>query len=221
MSYTKIIRLLEHMIAPPYCSGCWRPIDQYEPLCSACKDGIEPIIAYPITSNSGYTIPVYALGAYTGPLKKLICAKQYHNYIASEELGQLLAAGIQMPPLQHPTSIVPIPIHWTRYAWRGFNQTDAMAAAVAARYGVPTAPLLRRREHTPFQYLHNRTQRTTNLTHAFCWNEYYSKELYQESHIILIDDLLTTGATINAAAQLLIKTIKPRSIRAIVAARVV
>ena len=114
---------------------------------------------------------------------------------------------------------VPIPLHWTRFAWRGYNQADEIAQVLAQKRGKPVVHLLQRIQRTRYQAELESPQRKENVKKAFTLRV-ADKNLYQDKHIILVDDLMTTGATLQAAAKELFK-LKPASITAVVVCRVI
>lgn len=207
------------LIAPPYCMACKKFLSQRDVFCAECVRLIKPVISHDLKVTDALTVKVFAIGPYADPLKQLILSKSWSNSVASRQLGQLMweLTYIKNVPFD---LIVPIPLHWKRFAWRGYNQSEEMAHELASKKNVPVVNLLKRTRHTPFQSVGSMEKRVENVKEAFLLK--IPKELradYVGKHILLIDDLLTTGATIRAAAKELNK-LKPASITVIVAARV-
>ncbi len=96
--------------------------------------------------------------------------------------------------------IVPVPSHWRRRLWRGFDQAAVLARELARHTGIPTAQALRRTRHTDPQAGLTRRQRRLNIRGCF---QTIAPDKIQGRRVLLIDDVLTTGATANAAAEAL------------------
>ena len=95
---------------------------------------------------------------------------------------------------------MPVPLHWQRKIWRGFNQAEILAHEVARVLGKPVSSMLKRAKNTAFQSTLSAPERKENLQNAFtCATSLHNKK------ILLIDDLYTTGATATAAARELYK----------------
>ena len=161
---------------------------------------------------------VLAISDYKDPLKKLILAKGWSDALASYQMGQLLWQYLPLQSLDYDI-IVPIPLHWTRYAWRGFNQAHEIARVLQKKKNVPIFHLLKRVKKTAFQSTLVSSLRVENLKQAFVLNGVQAKD-YAGKHILLIDDLMTTGSTLRAAAKVLL-LLKPRKITVVVVCRVV
>jgi ComF family protein len=93
--------------------------------------------------------------------------------------------------------LIPMPLHWRRRWKRGFNQSELLARRVAQSVRVPLSSALQRRRATRPQAGLTNAQRRQNLAGAFQVRKHSSVE---DKHVLLIDDVLTTGATVNAAA---------------------
>lgn len=207
------------LLAPPYCMSCKRFLAQRDVFCATCIRLIKPIVSHDLKVTDALTVKVFAIGTYTEPLRSLILAKSWSNSVASKQLGQLMweMTYIKNVPCD---LIVPIPLHWMRYSWRGYNQSEEMALELARKKGAPVANLLSRVRHTPFQSVGSMEKRIENVKEVFVLRMAKEDRLqYAGKHILLVDDLLTTGATIRAAAKELNK-LRPASISVIVAARV-
>jgi ComF family protein len=181
-------------------------------------DMIKPIVSTTLHINTTQSIKVFTITAYENPLKKLILAKSWSNIAASNQLGHLIwqLTNVRYAPCDF---FVPVPLHWTRFAWRGYNQADEIANVLSKKSGNPVTHLLRRIKRTQFQAGLISVLRQENVKKAFALNTNDINQ-YHGKHIILVDDLMTTGATLRAAAQELFK-LKPASITAVVACRVV
>ncbi len=110
-------------------------------------------------------------------------------------LGRFLRAGL--PPEAEFDCLVPTPLHWTKRITRGFNQSALLAAQIGRATGLPVVNALRKVKRTPAQSSLRGTQRRLNVRDAFSVGR---PELVRNQKILLVDDVLTTGATANACA---------------------
>ncbi len=111
--------------------------------------------------------------------------------------------------------VVPVPLHWTRQWKRGYNQSAVIAAEVAAALGATHSPrLLIRNRRTQTQTVLSVEEKKKNVSGAFSVNRNAlpAKTRPQPRHILLIDDMMTTGATI-AACHTALRTVFPTSVR--------
>ena len=148
----------------------------------------------------------------------MILSKRWSDRLASIQLGELMWENIPLSTFDYDY-IIPIPLHWTRYAFRGFNQAEEIAYVIKKKKKVPLVHLLKRIKKTAFQFDLTSSLRGTNVKDAFVLNT-IDREVYKDKHILLIDDLMTTGATIREAAKELLK-LKPRKITVVVVCRVI
>jgi ComF family protein len=161
--------------------------------CSACRDESLPFEA------------AVRLGRYDGPLRDVILRMKHHTGEAlAELLGELWAdrVGPRLLALQ-PEVVVPVPLHWWRRWRRGYNQSAALAHSLADRLKLPCHPgWLRRIRNTPPQTSQTLAGRRENVRGAF--RARYGVPLRQRS-VLLVDDVMTTGATASEAARALLK----------------
>ena len=116
--------------------------------------------------------------------------------------------------------LVPVPLHRRRLAWRQFNQASVLAKAISAVCGIKTEDFaLQRIKPTPAQVGLTRNQRALNVQGAFSVVE-TARIAVEGRAVVLVDDVLTSGATINAAARALLRA-GARSVDVLVFARVV
>lgn len=130
------------------------------------------------------------------PVQDILHAVKYQN--AQElalRLGQLLGAKLQEHAPDLPDLLVPVPLHPKKKKARGYNQSELLARGISSATGIPVdAELLIRNRHTPSQTGMDRTERWQNTSGAFECN----KRIKAGTHIALVDDMITTGATLEA-----------------------
>ena len=208
---------IQHFIAPPLCAYCKRLMAERTPLCEICLRRISPIISLRLELTPTYVVPVFAISRYQEPIKSLVVAKSWSDIVASSLLGQLMweLTNVKQVPFD---CIVPIPLHWTRYAYRGYNQAHEMAKVLSKKSGKPVAHMLARGKRTPILAAFSSAQREQAVHDAFRLTAHAQQ--YTGKHLLVVDDVLTTGATLKSALRVL-RTCKPASITVIVACRTV
>jgi len=168
------------------CFFCKKPTIQGN-ICIECK-------------KQTYLDKIITATEYT--LVKNLIKKFKYQYIKelNEPLSQLLIESIK--EISKNVIIIPIPLHKIRQRKRGFNQAELLAKNVSKYFNVPMyVNILKRNKHTePQANIKNTEKRKENLKNVF---EIENKELIKNKTIIIIDDVITTGATIIQAAKIL------------------
>jgi ComF family protein len=117
--------------------------------------------------------------------------------------GHLATSVADAFPAGEIDAVMPVPMHWSRRVWRGANSPEVLAATIAGRLRIPSVShLLVRRRRTIPQASLSPGRRRANVRGAFAVHPH--KDLVG-SHVLLVDDILTTGATLNEAAKTLRK----------------
>ena len=127
--------------------------------------------------------------------------KYRRNFAAGRHFASMLGERMAGSGLYRDVDlVVPVPLHWTRRWRRGYNQAEIIAAELARRLpGSPrTASLLRRRRHTVTQTRLSVEEKTVNVRDAFSVRPRTCAKAGMPGHILLVDDVFTTGATLNA-----------------------
>ena len=213
-----VISHIKQLLFPTFCAACKTfALEQDAILCVDCTIRIRPVVSHQLQITDTKSITVHAVGAYDQPLVPLILAKSGGKRTVAHQLGELVW---QKSVVKHLTfdCIVPIPLHWTRYAWRGYNQADEIAKVISEQSEKPIAQLLTRIRRTPFQSHFKGEERIENVKSAFELKRCI-RSVYKNKHILLVDDVMTSGATLKYAARELY-TLKPASISVIVVSRV-
>jgi ComF family protein len=226
-------RLLEHPTRGPVCDSCWRSILPLSaPICDRCGDPLPAwrAISLPLARcarcrrGRDEVDRARAVGAYDGALRAIVHALKYEGRrsLAAPLASLMRIRGGDM--LDGADWAVPVPLHASRRRARGFNQ----AVDLACPLGVPLLPALRRVRATETQTGLPAAQRHRNVRGAFdlargSWlrpGQSARLRALAGSTIVLIDDVSTTGATLDACARVL-KAAGVREVRALTAARVV
>ena len=144
-----------------------------------------------------------AAGAYAYPLDRLVQALKYeHKLSLAQPLGHRLAAAIERSPgnLKRPDAVIALPLAPARQRERGFNQAIEIARVVARRTTVPLSSGLVRTGTGAAQVSLPWAQRRQNVRGAFACTRSFSGR-----HVAIVDDVMTTGATLEAAATALLR----------------
>ena len=181
----------------PTCPRCAMPVGPYADLaggCSECRG-----------RSLGFDRAI-ALGPYQGPIRRLcLDLKQERNAWMARWLAELVVEG-RLEALrlelgeESDAWVVPIPLHWRRRLARGYNQAEALARGMARTLRLKVRPLLRRVSSTPSLALVGRTERAKIMRQAF---RARPNPGLKGRTVLLVDDILTTGATCGAAARAL------------------
>lgn len=211
-------RPLEAPTRGAVCTACWSAIPvQTTPLCGTCGDAlpswrqIDPIRRCARCCRSTRVISLgRSIGPYEGTLRDVLHALKYERRRSlARPLGALMrAAGAEV--LLNADGVVPVPLHLFRQYARGFNQ----ASELARHLGMPVLPVLRRTRSTVTQTELPELERHANVRGAFA----VRASVPANSVLVVVDDISTTGATLDACAQVLLDA-GAKEVRGLTAAR--
>lgn len=209
--------VIDDVIAPPFCAYCKSFLNTRSVFCMQCHDMISPIVSVQLHITKSQSMTVLAIADYQEPLKSLLLSKSWSDITACSQLGQLIW---KMTYFKHMPCdfLVPVPLHWMRHAKRGYNQAHEIAKALELERNVPVTNILKRVKNTPFQSSLAAELRASNVKEAFELKSSTNVSLYENKHLVLVDDLMTTGSTLIACAKQLLP-LNPASVVAVVVSR--
>lgn len=216
------LQMAIRLVYPPRCTSCGVIVDDAFGLCGACwRD--TPFITGLVCDLCGVPLPgedpagvVHcddclaiarpwsrgrAVMRYDGTGRKLVLAlKHGDRHDVAHPAGKWLARSAQ-PMLSPGTHIAPVPLHWTRLISRRFNQSALLSQVLACETGLPSvADLLIRQRRTKSLKNLGRTARHAMLDGAIRVNPRHIA-MIKGARVLLVDDVMTSGATFSAAAQ--------------------
>ncbi len=213
---------------PPRCGGCGQFSGAL--FCEKCAPQLRAIVE-PCCASCGQPFDVLAFGAdicarcrehppafkraraawlFEGPARETIHKFKYNRRFAlaprlARAMANAPATSIMLEAWQ-PQCLVPVALHSSRARARGFNQSALLARELGALFDLPAHDLLRRNRRTPPQVGLNLKERRQNVRQAFEINQnLWRKHDLDGARILLIDDVFTTGATLNECARVLIQ----------------
>jgi ComF family protein len=209
------------LLLPPRCIGCGEIGPRQGELCAACWSSLR-FIQPPLCRSCGLPLPHAVVGeplcggcamapppydraraalAYDDASRDLILAFKHRERLAGVGAftSWLHAAGVEL--LATADIVAPVPLHRWRLLWRGYNQAAVLALKLALRCGRPCVPdLLVRRRATASQQGLGADARQRNVTAAAFEIARRHRARVEGARIVLVDDVLTTGATVGACA---------------------
>ena len=181
------------LIFPPMCHGCGRVDTRW---CEVCLEDLANIPIQPTDYLPEVLTGLSATGKHTGKLQEAVQAFKYHDTPSlAEILGNRLSSLLEEKTWTFDT-ILPVPLFAERERKRGYNQAYLLSKQVSNSMNIPCQPhLLNRYRDTNHQVGLNAIERRDNVNDAFIANT----EVAGQS-ILLIDDVVTTGATLDECA---------------------
>ncbi|WND01369.1 ComF family protein [Temperatibacter marinus] len=186
------------MISKPCCYSCSLPFDVPTPERSSCGQCLQTQPEY----DRAFSAVVYG-----GAAKRLVLQlKHGQQYAASsvmikQMVSVVLSSGLCLQ-CHETTFVVPVPLHWSRLAKRKFNQSALLAQGIAKALKYHYRPaLLQRKKATQSQGGLGKEDRNKNVRGAFTVNKNWSFDSVANARVFLIDDVYTTGATVQECAR--------------------
>ena len=234
------VRLMLDVALPPLCPSCRDAVGDGAGLCASCWQKLSPIerpfcekLGIPFTYDPGPGIfsmqaisdpPAYARARaavrYDDIARAMVHALKYGDRL---DLAPVMArwmarAGTDL--LADAEVVIPVPLHWRRMWARRFNQSAALAKLVAGSRAVPVSyTALKRVKATPQQVGLSKAERAANVQGAFRVDASGKADIARR-HVVLVDDVLTSGATVDACSRALLRA-GARQVDVLVFARVV
>lgn len=196
ISYCQACQQDIRIIQEPYCTTCGKPFDKStgeSHLCSYCL------------KNGWHFIRARAVVYYQGPIAEAVKLFKYNGEMYGlETFAALTQQYFLHHPVPQPDVILPVPLHVKRLRQRGFNQALVLARKLFPAYKGKIDPhVLERQSWTNPQAGLSGTDRRKNVKNAFSLNK---PEKIKNKKILLVDDVFTTGATVNECAKILCKS---------------
>ena len=190
-----MVRPLLDAIAPPLCAGCGAVAGRLEPLCAECRGKLRWLPREPVRPGS---LAMWAPVAYEGPAQGLVRAFKFRGATgAAGPMAAQIAAGAPDGWFGGGASFVPVPLHPARARRRGYNQAALLAAVLARRTGLELIDCLERTGPRETQVGRDRARRLTGIAGNIGVRD------RAPPHAVLVDDVITTGATLVACARAL------------------
>jgi ComF family protein len=207
-----LARLLA-LVAPPLCLACGSACRVHDPLCACCRRRLQWLEA---DQARGAGVETWAAVSYEGPARALVRALKFGGAVRLVDAMAAQMAANAPPGLLAGAALVPVPIHRVRRRRRGFNQAEELARALAARTGLPVSDCLERpgASARAAQVGRGRSDRLVAPAGSVRLHRGAAVPL----RALLVDDVVTTGATLAACAAAL-RAEGVREVRAIAYAR--
>mgnify|MGYP000111261826 CR=1 FL=1 len=215
------LNIIQHYLLPPtcilcgnagfdyqdICQGCFNDLNRNIHCCYRCAESFETAnIAPQLCGHCISLTPAfdetYAPFNYQSSIRHLITTLKFNRQYKNARLLAMLLANHLKKTAEMPEVIIPVPLHKQRYQQRGFNQTFEIAKTLSTQLHIPvnTKSCIRHRD-TPHQIALPAKQRHKNIKNAF-----KIRQPIKAQHVAILDDVMTTGSTVNELARVLKKS---------------
>lgn len=193
------------------CSNCFSSIRFIDSMvCTVCQRQAMGGLTHPVCKTRYSIDGVFPSLVYKGVVKKLVYVFKYPPYLTDlqAQLVDLLYEGIIQKEqffslLREPSFFVPIPLHQVKMRKRGYNQSSLLAEGLAKRFTIPVVDCLNRTKNTKTQVGLSKEDRKGNIDRAFALKFRVNDLVKNFQHVFLVDDVVTSGATLREAANIL------------------
>jgi ComF family protein len=189
---THLLNSALDLLYPPRCFGCGR-VDAV--WCARCAEQLDAVVVELNPAPLPPLLSISATGTHAGKLQQAVHALKYaHAQQLTVPLGSRLLKALSSLHWQIDV-VIPVPLHEARQRERGYNQARWLGEYVAQMRGIPCQPgAIERWRDTPSQVGRSRAERQANVSGAF------RAATPLAERVLLIDDVFTTGATLQACA---------------------
>jgi ComF family protein len=217
MSYTvTCFNDIVHLLYPEICAGCGSDmISGNNLICNDCESGM-PVTGFhlhaenPVEKIFRGRIPVVSATAHAYFTKDSVVQNLLHslkyggNKDIGAKLGSMIGAALKScKAVDDLDAVVPLPLHFSKHKKRGYNQAEMICEGISNVLHVPVLTgLIARRKNTATQTRKSRIERWNNIDSKF---EMKNQEGMENKHVLLVDDVITTGATLEACGSELLK----------------
>ena len=188
-------------VYPPYCILCEGELERKHKLvCQSCWNRLEPFETAETYISQNRILSVYP---YSNQMRTIIHQLKYSGKLhLAEHLGQAMAdLVIKDKKLRTADFVIAVPLHKVKKRSRGFNQSDLLARKISQTSGINVIDnILLRKRYTQKQSLLPIDKRAKNVEGAF---EVKNGDMLQGKNLVLVDDIITTGSTVNECIKVL------------------
>ena len=187
---------------PPSCPLCGGGPEGGEAgVCPRCWEEIKGAFRGEL-SETAWGGALFVLAGFEGKVQEAIHLMKYrHRPSIGRVFGRYLGEALsEYPRFRDLDIVVPVPLHWKRRRGRGYNQSEGIALEVGKVLGVPVERALRRTRNTPSQTGLDAQEREENVRDAF-----RARRAFEGEKMLLVDDVLTTGATASECVRALLE----------------
>lgn len=191
----------------PICRYCYQALPHIQYACTVCNTPLhQNTLCGVCLTQERHWDRCYAAFAYQTTIKRLIAEYKYNNKPAlTATLAKLLQHHIENcyanSPAEQPDYLIPVPMHRKRLKQRGYNQSHLLCRAIGRQLNIKTCNIIHKRQATATQTTQTAIARKDSIRNSFVL-----KKPINANKVVIIDDVMTTGATTTEIAKLLKKS---------------
>ena len=198
----KLLSYILDLIYPPKCVLCGTLLETEETdLCRACR--VDAPVCTRINKNIPHVASCAAVWYYEGVVRESLLRYKFQNARSyAESYGRFLAMRLQQLHPEGDYVLTWVPISAKRRRQRGYDQVELLAQAVSRELGIPAVQtLVKTRNNPPQSTISGQAERRANVLGVY---QCVKREQFYGKQVVLLDDIVTTGATVSEAARVLL-----------------